>query len=47
MTKKNSHVGSSFESGLDEIGIREEVTTEAVKAVIARRLTDESKKKKP
>ncbi len=36
MTKKsNPHIGSPFESWLDERGIREEVTASAVKAVIA------------
>jgi antitoxin HicB len=46
MTRKNPHVGSSFESWLDEVGIREEVTVAAIKAVIARQLADEMKKKK-
>jgi hypothetical protein len=36
MAKKNPHIGSSFESWLDEAGIREEVTASAIKAVIAR-----------
>ena len=31
MTKKNPHIGSTFESWLDEAGIREEVTAAAVK----------------
>jgi antitoxin HicB len=35
MTKKNPHIGSTFESWLDEKGIREEVTAAAVKSVIA------------
>lgn len=40
MTKKNPHIGSSFESGLDEQGIREEVIaavvlTDAERAAIA------------
>jgi antitoxin HicB len=43
--KKNPHIGSSFESWLDEAGIRAEVTAAAVKAVIARQLADEMKKK--
>ena len=38
MARKNPHVGSSFESWLDEEGIREEVTAAAVKAVVARQL---------
>jgi len=45
-TRKNPHIGSSFESWLDEEGIREEVTAAAIKAVIARQLADEMKKKK-
>ena len=35
MTKKNPHIGSTFESWLDEKGIREDVTAAAVKSVIA------------
>jgi hypothetical protein len=35
VTRKSPHRGSSFESWLDEEGIREEVTAAAVKAVIA------------
>ncbi len=31
MTKTNPHLGSTFESWLDEAGIREEVTAAAVK----------------
>lgn len=46
MTKKNPHVGSSFESWLDEEGIRAEVTAAAIKAVIAHQLTAEMKKKR-
>jgi antitoxin HicB len=46
MTKKNRHIGSSFESWLDEAGIREEVTAAAIKAIIARQLTAEMKRKK-
>jgi antitoxin HicB len=46
MTKKNPHIGSTFESWLDEAGIREEVKVAAIKAVIARQLADEMKKKK-
>jgi antitoxin HicB len=44
--KKNPHIGSSFESWLDEAGIREEVTISAIKAVIALQLAAEMKKKK-
>jgi predicted transcriptional regulator len=43
---KNPHIGSSFESWLDEAGIRSEVTTAAIKAVIARQLAEEMKKKR-
>ena len=35
MTKMNPHLGSTFESWLDEAGIHGEVTAAAVKAVIA------------
>lgn len=45
MAKKNPHIGSSFDSWLDEAGIREEVTAAAIKAVIARQLAAEMKKK--
>jgi antitoxin HicB len=46
MTKKpNLHIGSSFESWLDETGIRSEVTAAAIKAVIAHQLVQEMKKK--
>jgi antitoxin HicB len=46
MARKNPHVGSRFDSWLDEAGIREEVTGAAIKAVIARQLASEMKKKK-
>lgn len=46
MTRKSRHVGSSFESWLDEAGIRDEVTAAAIKSVIARQLAAEMKKKK-
>jgi antitoxin HicB len=46
MTKKrNPHIGSTFESWLDEQGIREEVAAAAIKEVIAAQLVDEMKKK--
>jgi antitoxin HicB len=45
MAKKNPHIGSSFESWLNEEGIREEVTAAAIKGVIARQLASEMKKK--
>ena len=43
--KQNPHIGSSFESWLDGKGIREEVTTAAIKAIIAHQLAAEMKKK--
>jgi antitoxin HicB len=46
MAKKNPHIGSSFDSWLEEQGIREEVTAAAVKSVIARQLAAEMKKKR-
>lgn len=46
MAKKNPHLGSTFESWLDEEGIREEVTAAAIKAVIAHQLAAEMKKKR-
>jgi predicted transcriptional regulator len=46
MARKNPHIGSSFDSWLDEEGIREEVTAGAIKRVIARQLASEMKKKK-
>ena len=46
MARKNPHIGSSFDSWLEEEGIREEVTAAAIKAVIARQLVSEMKKKK-
>jgi predicted transcriptional regulator len=45
MKKGNPHIGSTFESWLDEVGIREEVTAAAIKAVIAHQLAEEMKKK--
>ena len=46
MAKKNPHIGSSFDSWLDEEGIRAEVTAAAIKSVIARQLAAEMKKKR-
>jgi antitoxin HicB len=46
LARKNPHAGSSFESWLDEEGIREEVTAAAIKAVVARQLASEMRKKK-
>jgi predicted transcriptional regulator len=45
MTRKNRHIGSSFESWLDEAGIRSEVAAAAIKAAIAHQLAAEMKKK--
>jgi len=46
MARKNPHIGSSFENWLQDAGIREEVTAAAIKAVIARQLASEMKKRK-
>ena len=46
MARKNPHIGSSFESWLEGEGIREEVNAAAIKAVIARQLAREMKKKR-
>jgi antitoxin HicB len=43
-TRKNPHIGSSFEGWLDEEGIREEITVAVIKSVIARQLASERKK---
>jgi antitoxin HicB len=43
--KKNKHIGSSFDSFLEEQGILEEVNAAAIKKVIARHLKDHMKKK--
>lgn len=45
MKKKNPHIGSTFDSWLDEQGIRESVMSAAIKEVIADQLTEEMKKK--
>jgi antitoxin HicB len=42
MTKKNPHIGSAFESWLDEAGIREEATAATVKATIAIQISEEN-----
>ena len=44
MTAQNPHIGSTFESWLDETGTREDVTASAVKAVIAAQIAEEMKK---
>jgi predicted transcriptional regulator len=46
MKKRNPRLGSTFESWLEEEGIREEVTGAAVKAVLAAQLAAEMKKKR-
>ena len=46
MKRRNSRLGSTFESWLDEEGIREEVTAAAVKAVLAAQIATEMKKKR-
>ena len=46
MARKNPHIGSSIESWLEDEGIREEVNAAAIKAVIARQLAREMKKKR-
>jgi antitoxin HicB len=46
MKNKNPRIGSSFESWLDEAGIREDVTIAVIKSVIARQIANEMKKKK-
>ena len=38
MTKKNPHIGSTFESFLDEEGILDDCTNTAIKRVIARQV---------
>jgi len=45
MTNANPHIGSTFESWLDEQGLREEVTTAAIKAVIAHQLAEAMREK--
>lgn len=44
MTDTNPHIGSSFESWLDEQGLREEVTAAAAKSVIAEQIAVEMKR---
>lgn len=45
MSRKSRHLGSTFESWLDEQGVREEVTAAAIKEVIAQQLAAEMKRK--
>jgi predicted XRE-type DNA-binding protein len=40
MTKQSPHIGSTFESWLDEQGLREEATAAAIKSVIAFQITE-------
>ncbi len=44
MRRKNQRIGSTFESWLDEHGIREEATASAIKEVIAGQLAAEMKR---
>ncbi len=46
MKFNKKHLGSSFESWLEDEGILEEATNHAVKSVLAWQLTQEMKKKK-
>jgi antitoxin HicB len=46
MKKQNPHIGSKFESWLDEEGIREEGTAAAIKAVLAHQLAAAMKAKR-
>ncbi len=41
--KKNRHIGSSFESFLEEEGIRDEVEAVAIKRVLARKVVEAMK----
>lgn len=43
MTTKKKHIGSSFDSWLEEEGILEEATSTAIKRVLARQITDAMK----
>jgi antitoxin HicB len=45
VTADHPNIGSSFESWLDEEGIREEVTAAAIKAVLAHQLAADMKSK--
>ena len=46
MTYASGRLGSSFESWLGENGLREEVTVEALKAVLAAQIAEEMKKQR-
>ena len=41
---KNRHIGSTFDSWLDEQGLSEDVTAAAIKSVIAMQIGEEMKK---
>lgn len=41
--RKNSHIGSTFESFLEDEGIRDEVEAVAIKRVLARRVVESMK----
>src|ERR1022692_262603 len=45
MARKNPYIGSSFDSWLEEEGLREEVTAAAIKAVIAHQIGREMKRR--
>jgi antitoxin HicB len=45
MKKKNPHIGSTFDSWLDEQGIRQEVTGAAIKAVLSLQLAEAMKQR--
>ena len=46
MNNDNPHIGTIFESWLDDKGIREDITAAAVKAVIAAQISAEMKKQR-
>lgn len=46
MRDSNPHLGSTFESWLDEVGLYHEVTVTAVKAVLVEQLAAEMKKQR-
>ncbi len=45
MVDKNPHVGSTFESWLDEHSLREEVTAAAIKSVISEQIASAMKER--
>ena len=45
MKKSNPHIGSCFESWLDDKSLREEVMSSAVKELVAAQLAEEMKKR--